>query len=133
MYHSISEHATPNYVPFTVSPAVFAEHMAYLHRHEYTPITVSMFASMLTQGSYELPQRPIILTFDDGYAPSLTLADQTLYSQPISSGLLQAVDCVVIVTDHGYYDVPWIVREARYIVDTRNVTKGCINKKILSI
>jgi UDP-N-acetyl-D-glucosamine dehydrogenase len=42
----------------------------------------------------------------------------------MSSGLLQAADCVVIVSDHSYYDVPWIVREARCIVDTRNMTRG---------
>jgi len=77
--------------------------------------------------------RKSIVLYNDEYVPSLTLDDQTLYSQPISSGLLQAADCVVIVTDHSYYDVPWIVREARYIVDTHNVTNGYINKKILRI
>ena len=77
--------------------------------------------------------RKSIVLYNDEYVPSLTLDDQTLYSQPISSGLLQAADCVVVVTDHSYYDVPWIVREARYIVDTHNVTNGYINKKILRI
>lgn len=28
------------------------------------------------------------------------------------------------VADHSYYDVPRIVREARCIVDTRNMTQG---------
>ncbi len=80
-----------------------------------------------------LMARKSIVLYNDEYVPSLTLDDQTLYSQPISSGLLQAADCVVIVTDHSYYDVPWIVRKSRYIVDTHNVTNGCINKKILRI
>jgi len=79
-----------------------------------------------------IAQKSTVL-YNDEYVPSLTLNNQTLYSQPISSGLLQAVDCVVLVTDHNYYDVPWIVREARYIVDTRNITNGCINRKILRI
>jgi len=80
-----------------------------------------------------LMARKSIVLYNDEYVPSLTLGDQTFYSQPISSGLLQAADCVVIVTDHSYYDVPWIVRETRCIMDTRNVTNGCINKKILRI
>lgn len=77
--------------------------------------------------------RKSIVLYNDEYVPSLTLDNHILSSQPISSSLLQAADCVVIVTDHSYYDVPWIVREARYIVDTRNVTNGCIDKKILRI
>ncbi len=80
-----------------------------------------------------LKARKSIVLYNDEYVQSLTLGDQTLNSQPVSSGLLQAADCVVIVTDHSYYDIPWIVREARYIVDTRNVTSGYIDKKILKI
>ncbi len=80
-----------------------------------------------------LMARKSIILYNDEYVPSLTLGNHTLSSQPISSGLLQAADCVVIVTNHGYYDIPWIVREARYIVDTRNATNGCIDKKILRI
>ena len=80
-----------------------------------------------------LMARKSIVLYNDEYVQTLELGNQTLYSQPISSGLLQAADCVVIVTDHSYYDVPWIVREARYIVDTRNMTNGCVNKKILRI
>ena len=33
---------------------------------------------------------------------------------------LESADCVVIVTDHSYYDWPEIGRRARLIVDTRN-------------
>ena len=80
-----------------------------------------------------LRARKSIVLYNDEFVPSLTLDDEILCSQPISSGLLQAADCVVIVTDHSYYDVPWIVGEARYIVDTRNVTNGCVSKKILRI
>ncbi len=72
-----------------------------------------------------------IVCYNDEYVPSLLLGEQTFYSQPLSSGLLQSADCVVIVTDHSYYDVSWIVREARYIVDTRNMTRMYQNKNIL--
>jgi UDP-N-acetyl-D-glucosamine dehydrogenase len=79
-----------------------------------------------------LKQKAVVI-YNDEYVPSLKLHDQILHSQPLSSGLLQAADCVVIVTDHSYYDVPWIVREARSIVDTRNMTKDCDNEKILRL
>jgi UDP-N-acetyl-D-glucosamine dehydrogenase len=74
-----------------------------------------------------------VALYNDDYVPSLTIANQTLRSQPISSGLLQAADCVVIVTDHNYYDVPWIIREARCIVDTRNITRGYKSEKIFRL
>jgi UDP-N-acetyl-D-glucosamine dehydrogenase len=56
-----------------------------------------------------------------------------LHSQPLSSGLLQAADCVAIVTDHDYYDAAWIVDEARSVVDTRNMTRGNPDAKILRL
>jgi len=78
MYHSISEHASPKYKPFAVSPALFAEHMACLHQHAYTPITVTQFINARVKGSSALPERPVILTFDDGFADFFTGAFPTL-------------------------------------------------------
>jgi UDP-N-acetyl-D-glucosamine dehydrogenase len=71
--------------------------------------------------------------YNDEYVSSLVLDEQTLYSQPLTADLLQTADCVVVVTDHSYYDIPWIVRDAKYIVDTHNATKGYSDQKILRI
>jgi UDP-N-acetyl-D-glucosamine dehydrogenase len=76
-----------------------------------------------------LKQKAVVL-YNDEYVSTLTLHNQTMHSQSLSSGLLQAADCVVIVTDHSYYDVPWIVGEARSIVDTRNMTREYDDEKI---
>src|SRR5712692_1863111 len=81
----------------------------------------------------ELIARKAVVLYNDEYIPSLTLRDRTLHSQAVSSGLLQAADCVVIVTDHSYYDVSWIIREARSIVDTRNMTQGYNDEKIVRL
>src|SRR2546421_7071007 len=51
-----------------------------------------------------LMARKAVVLYNDEYVPALTLGEpgeQTLFSQPSSSGLLQAADCVVIVTDHS--------------------------------
>jgi peptidoglycan/xylan/chitin deacetylase (PgdA/CDA1 family) len=68
MYHSISCHASQKFKLFTVSPTLFAEQMAYLHEHKYTPITVTRFVNSLIQEGPVLPERPVLLTFDDGFA-----------------------------------------------------------------
>ncbi len=81
----------------------------------------------------ELLARKAVVLYNDEYVPSLTVRNYTLLSEPVSSGLLQAADCVVIVTNHSYYDAPWIVRQARSIVDTRNMTNGYNDQKIFRL
>ena len=81
----------------------------------------------------QLLVRKALVLYNDEYIPSLALHNETLYSQPVSSSLLQAADCVVIVTDHDYYDVAWIIRDARCIVDTRNLTQGHNDEKIFRL
>ncbi len=81
----------------------------------------------------ELQLRKATVLYNDEYVPSLTLPNHTLYSQSLSKELLQSVDCVVIITDHNYYDTSWIVQEARCIVDTRNMTQGHEDTKIIRL
>lgn len=72
MYHSISGTLNSKFRQFTVSPVSFAEQLAYLHEHAYTPITITQFVEALTQTAF--PERPIVLTFDDGFADFFTAA-----------------------------------------------------------
>ena len=47
--------------------------MDYLDEHGYHPITLTDFRAYLN-GSRPLPDRPVVLTFDDGYADLYTQA-----------------------------------------------------------
>jgi peptidoglycan/xylan/chitin deacetylase (PgdA/CDA1 family) len=72
MYHSISYDANRRFKQFTVSPSLFAEQMAYLSQHKYTPLTITQFISARSHSA--LPPRPVLLTFDDGFADFASIA-----------------------------------------------------------
>jgi peptidoglycan/xylan/chitin deacetylase (PgdA/CDA1 family) len=66
MYHEIAEPAdTTSHL--AVSPAVFAEQLAYLHEEQFKTITVAELSAALMGGMEKFPERPVVLTFDDGY------------------------------------------------------------------
>ena len=69
MYHRVSELppvADSLRRDLTVSPQGFGEQLRYLADAGYHPITLTDLYLHLTQG-YPLPEKPIVLTFDDGY------------------------------------------------------------------
>ena len=69
MYHSISHSTNPKFKQFAVPPAQFAEQMMYLSTHCYTPLTVTQ---LVTTAVEHLPEKPVVLTFDDGMADFFT-------------------------------------------------------------
>lgn len=76
MYHYISApppDADRYRKDLSVSPEQFESHLRYLREHGYTSISLSNLVYHLTQGT-PLPPKPIILTFDDGYADHYTQA-----------------------------------------------------------
>ncbi|MGE5602091.1 MAG: polysaccharide deacetylase family protein [Nitrososphaerales archaeon] len=70
MYHYISQPPTGADIyrrDLSVTPERFAEQMRYLRDAGYSTITLDDLLYALAQGR-PLPPKPIILTFDDGYA-----------------------------------------------------------------
>ena len=63
LYHHISETIDTQY---NVHPEHFAEQMKWLHDRGYMTITIADVARVIRDGG-DLPTRPVILTFDDGY------------------------------------------------------------------
>ncbi len=69
MYHYVSDLPPDADVyrrDLTVSPAMFEAQLRYLDEAGYHPITLDDLYLNLTEG-YPLPEKPIVLTFDDGY------------------------------------------------------------------
>jgi UDP-N-acetyl-D-glucosamine dehydrogenase len=73
----------------------------------------------------ELLQRDgALVSYNDPYIAEINEHNLKLTSVGLSDTQLNAVDCVVIVTDHSTYDMHRIVEAAKLVVDTRNATKS---------
>lgn len=79
MYHEISSTPRKEFLKYTVSPSTFAEQMRWLARHEYTTVLPDQLIAART-GAAALPARPVMLTFDDGFAESVRHAPPILAS-----------------------------------------------------
>ena len=67
-YHQVTdEPLDPVYEIYNVPPAEFAAQLDYLKAEGFTTITLQEYMRVV-HGKWTLPEKPIVLTFDDGYA-----------------------------------------------------------------
>jgi peptidoglycan/xylan/chitin deacetylase (PgdA/CDA1 family) len=70
VYHTVLPHhpeQTPEQRQLDVDTSVFREQMSYLAEHKYNVISFARLVDAL-EGHRPLPERPVVLTFDDGWA-----------------------------------------------------------------
>ena len=70
MYHSVCENNRVQ-SDYRVSPSVFESDLKYLYDNGYTAIYVADLVAYVYEG-YALPEKPVIITLDDGYLNNLT-------------------------------------------------------------
>ncbi|MET9296028.1 polysaccharide deacetylase family protein [Streptomyces sp. NPDC003077] len=66
MYHAVSRAPAPATRELSVTPEAFADQMAVLADRGFTPLTTTALASAWRNGG-ALPDKPVLITFDDGY------------------------------------------------------------------
>ena len=66
MYHEIAD-VTASPSGLAVAPEAFANQLAYLQDAGFTAVTAGALVPLLAGGAGSLPERPVVLTFDDGY------------------------------------------------------------------
>jgi peptidoglycan/xylan/chitin deacetylase (PgdA/CDA1 family) len=70
LYHKMSDSAEDN---LTIRPQTFERQLLYLHEKGYQTISMRQLLAFMEAGS-PLPQKPVMITFDDGYVNNLKLA-----------------------------------------------------------
>jgi O-antigen biosynthesis protein len=93
MYHSVSDEAPKRYRRYVVRPQTFAEQMAYLDHHGFTVLRVRDYAAALHAGQ-GVPERTVVLTFDDGLADFASGALPVLDRLGFGATLFVVTGCV---------------------------------------
>src|SRR5262245_9392939 len=75
-----------------------------------------------------LLKKGAVVSYNDPHIPTLPRMRHyphlRMDSQALTPEFLGRQDCVLIATDHSAYDYPWVVKNSRLVVDTRNATKA---------
>lgn len=83
LYHHISE-CNPDNNNYIISPEVFYEHLMFLKNNGYECITPDDYYNY-RRGIANLPKKPVIITFDDGYYSNYQYAYPLLKSLKIKA------------------------------------------------
>ncbi|WP_202457016.1 MULTISPECIES: polysaccharide deacetylase family protein [unclassified Streptomyces] len=67
MYHSVARVPSAATHALSVSPDAFARQMEVLGERGFTPLTTAQLAAVWRSPGKALPERPVLITFDDGY------------------------------------------------------------------
>lgn len=93
MYHSINKRADN---VWTITPEAFATDMRYLHENGYHTVTITDLVNFVDGGG-PLPDKPVVLTFDDGSYNNL------VYAMP----LLEKYDMEMVLSVIGSASQKW--------------------------
>jgi peptidoglycan/xylan/chitin deacetylase (PgdA/CDA1 family) len=86
LYHAVSDDPPAWLARWTVTPRQFAAHLDAVVAAECTALTVSELVRATTSGA-ALPRRPVVITFDDGFADFAAQAAPALTRRGLVSTL----------------------------------------------
>ncbi len=92
-YHMVDTHEDADSHPYNVPPEDFAAQLNYLKSEGYTTITLMDFLRA-KKGKQQLPEKPIILTFDDGYEDNYTIMLPLLEARGMTAVLFMPTNLI---------------------------------------
>jgi peptidoglycan/xylan/chitin deacetylase (PgdA/CDA1 family) len=105
LYHSVADRPSEFIAPYTVSPATFRRHLDAVAGAGATTLTVSGLIAARAAGT--LPERPVLVTFDDGYRDTLTAAAPALAEQGMTATTYVTTGVVGAVSPGGDPMLTW--------------------------
>lgn len=72
----------------------------------------------------KLIEKGTLVSYADPYVPNIDLGAKTFSSMPVCKEVLEAADCVVVLTDHSTFDYSMIAVNSPLVVDCRNALRG---------
>lgn len=104
LYHSVAAQASARFRPWAVHPRRFAAHMEHLSGRGYQSLTMQQLEAALGGGGPSLPERPVVITFDDGFADFHSAALPVLEAHHLESTLY-------VTTGYLGGTAGWLARE----------------------
>lgn len=95
MYHHLVEtddELTPDILAETVTAGKFESDMKRLSESGYTAIFASEYYRSFVEATYELPEKPVIITFDDGYESNFLIAQPILRKYGFRADIFMVTD-----------------------------------------
>ena len=71
-----------------------------------------------------LEKHGAVVSYHDPYVPGFSEDGHRYESLPLTAATLDAVDCVIVVTDHQKIDYDLVRQHGRLVVDTRNALRN---------
>ncbi len=105
MYHNIADSYPQGSEGANITPKLFEEHMLGILERGYTPIQVSDYYNSVERDK-ELPENPIIITFDDGYLSNYEIAYPILKKLNIPATIFVVTSTVGAKPEGGLVSTP---------------------------
>ncbi|MCB0994830.1 MAG: polysaccharide deacetylase family protein [Acidimicrobiales bacterium] len=93
-YHAVRETPLPGLDPFSLTPAGFEAHLDLLVERGWRTQRVTDFVRDHVRGSAPIPERTILITFDDGYADFVEVAVPMLVERGLDATLFVTTSTV---------------------------------------
>ncbi len=77
-----------------VEPEIFSKQMDFLLKHNYNPITLEELSKSYKDGTFKLPKKSILITFDDGWLDNYTNAFRILKERNIKANVFVACNYI---------------------------------------
>ena len=91
LYHRIDREAEAEFRPFCVDPDAFEAQMAWLAGEGFATISLAQLQDHYTNGA-DVPERPIVITFDDGYFCNYSRAYPIMQKHGFAGTIFLATD-----------------------------------------